>query len=147
LRRSRIGTLLRGKAEPGLTDCLRGHISVSEVIQKTVFPNLFFVSAGLARRGEVSELINHAEFEEAVVQLRRQFDCVLIDCPPVNNLSDVGIMGRAGAEAVVVVRMNKTNRESVDRAVRLLHSANIKVSGMILTHQEYYIPNYLYRYS
>lgn len=50
-------------------------------------------------------------------------------------------------EAIVVVRMNKTRRESVDQAIRLLHAANVKPIGMVLTHHKYPIPNYLYRYS
>lgn len=147
LRRPRVGAMLKGKQEPGLAEYLRGKASISEVIQPTIYPNLSFIAAGQAKRGEVSDLIGRMELDEMVAQLRRQFDCVLLDCPPVNNLSDVCVIGRIGAEAVMVTRMNRTNYESVERAIRLLHAANIKVSGMILTHQEYYIPNYLYRYS
>ena len=47
----------------------------------------------------------------------------------------------------MVVRMNKTSRDSVDRAVRLLRAANVSVVGMVLTHQQYHVPNYLYKYS
>ena len=37
--------------------------------------------------------------------------------------------------------------ESVEKAIRLLHAANVRVAGLVLTHRTYHIPGYLYRYS
>ena len=53
----------------------------------------------------------------------------------------------ATGEALLVVRMHRTHRESVDKAIRLLHAANVKPAGIVLTHRRFIIPNYLYRYS
>jgi Mrp family chromosome partitioning ATPase len=57
------------------------------------------------------------------------------------------VLGHAVNQALMVVRMNKTSMDSVDRAVRLLRAANVTVVGMVLTHQQYHVPNYLYKYS
>jgi hypothetical protein len=35
----------------------------------------------------------------------------------------------------------------VEKAVRLLHAANVNVSGLVLTHRKYHIPSYIYRYA
>ena len=146
LRRGQIAALLHTKNNPGLADLLRGATSLDEVIQETVYPNLSVVSGGKARRDEVGELIGRPELDELINELRRQYDCVLFDSPPVNTVSDAGILGRAAGEALLVVRMNKTPREAVDRAIGLLHAANVKIAGMVLSHQEYHIPRYLYQY-
>jgi capsular exopolysaccharide synthesis family protein len=147
LRRGRIGQMLNGQASPGLADVLRGQRDIRDVLQPTAYGNLFFVSCGQARRDEAADLVGRPEMGEALALLRRQFDYILLDSPPVNAISDACIMGGAVGEALVVVRMDRTSRDSVDRAIRLLHASNVKVSGVVLTHQKYYIPNYLYRYS
>ena len=147
LRRGRIAKMLASQSSPGLADVLRGKRDIRDVLQTTVYPNLFFVPMGQARRDEAADLVGRPEMEEAVALLRRQFDYVLLDSPPVNAISDACIIGGAAGEALLVMRMNKTPRDAADRAIRLLNASNVKVIGMVLTHQKYYIPNYLYRYS
>jgi len=147
LRRGRIAEMLAGQSSPGLADVLRGQRDIRDVLQTTVYPNLFLVPAGQARRDEAADLIGRPEVGEAVALLRRQFDYVLLDSPPANAISDACILGGAAGEALLVMRMNRTPRDAVDRAIRLLNASNVKVIGMVLTHQKYYIPNYLYRYS
>ncbi len=147
LRKGTMAGLLRADVSPGMTDVLRGEAALGDVVRLTVYPNLFFIPAGAARGEEVGELIGRPELGEVVNQLRSEYDYVVFDTPPVNAVSDAGMVGGTVGEALLVVRMNKTRRESVDRAIRLLHAANVKVTGIVLTHQKYYIPNYLYRYS
>lgn len=147
LRKRTIANLLHISNTPGLADILRGTARLDDVIQPTAYPNLFVIPAGQSKQAEVGELLGGPELEESVTELRRRYDYVLFDTPPITVASDAGMLGRATREALLVVRMNKTRRESVDRAIGLLHAANVKPVGMILTHQRYYIPNYLYRYS
>jgi polysaccharide biosynthesis transport protein len=147
LRKRTVAGLLHIDNAPGLTDVLRGAKRIADVIRPTAYPNLFVIPAGQSKQAEVGEILGRPELEEAVNELRRSYDYVLIDTPPITIASDAGMLGRTAGEALIVVRMNKTRRESVDRAIGLLHAANVKPVGMILTHQRYYIPNYLYRYS
>jgi len=147
MRRSKLTALFHAQNSPGMVDLLKGSATLQQCIQPTVYPNLFIIAAGQGTREEISELISRPELEEVVGQLRRQFDYVLVDSPPVNSVADAGVLGRAVGEALMIVRMNKTNKESVERAVRLLKAANVKVAGLVLTHQKYFVPNYLYRYS
>lgn len=147
LRKGRIDKLFRGQACPGIADLLRGAATLKEVVQPTAYSNLSFVSAGQADQQEVGRLVGQPELHEVVSEMRREYDYVLFDTPPVNSVSDAGIVGQAIGEALMVVRLNKTHRGSVDRAIRLLHAANVKIGGIVLTHQKYYIPGYLYRYS
>ena len=147
LRKGKMASLLGTRDSPGMADLLRGAATLKECIQPTCCNNLFFVPAGKASQNEVGELIGRPELDEIVSELRRQYDYVIFDTPPANIASDAGILGKTAGEALLVVRMNKTRRESVEKAIRLLHAANVKLSGIILTHRKYYIPNYLYKYS
>jgi capsular exopolysaccharide synthesis family protein len=147
IRRGRVAEIFSGRKSPGLADVLRGQKAIKDVLQPTKYANLSFVSCGLARRDEAADLVGRPELGEAINALHRQFDYVLLDSPPVNAISDACIMAGAVGEAIMVMRMNRTSRDSADRAIRLLKASNVKVIGMVLTHQKYYIPNYLYRYS
>jgi tyrosine-protein kinase Etk/Wzc len=150
LRKADLAGLLNARNTPGVAEMLRGIASPQEIIQKTVYPNLFFIPAGQAEYHEAGELLTRPELEDLVTYLRQQYDYVLLDTPPINKAPDAGLVGRCTGEGIVVVRMNKTSRESVDKAIRLLHAANVKVHGIILTHQhdrKSRLSHYLYRCS
>jgi len=147
LRKSRMARLLRADPAPGMADLLRGRLRLEDVIQPTARANLSFIPAGHARHDEVAGLVGRPELETIVTELRRRYDFVLLDTPPITSASDAGMLGQAAGRALLVVRMNKTRRETVDKAIALLHAANVELAGIVLTHQKYYIPSYLYRYS
>ena len=143
LRKAKLTSLLHARKSPGFADLLRGTCTLDDVIQPTLCPNLDVISAGMVKRGELGEVLSRFQMSEIIYDLRRKYKCVIFDTPPMNAVSDAGVIGRAVGEALMVVRMNKTMRESVDRAVGLLHAADVKISGMFLTHQKHYVPKYV----
>jgi capsular exopolysaccharide synthesis family protein len=144
LRARRVAKLMRIANAPGVSDLLRGTARVEDVLRKTAYPNLFVIPAGEAGRGEVGDLLHRPELQETFNALRRQYDYVLLDTPPVVVAPDACMLGPAVTDALVIVRMYKTRRETVDSAIRLLHAANIKALGVVLTYHRYYIPKVLY---
>lgn len=147
MRKGRMSHLLKLPKTPGLAEVLRGTARLDEAIRQTAVPNLRVITAGSADAHEIGELVTRAELDELVSQLRRRFDYVLFDTPPMNIVAETGMIGRIVGESLLVVQMNKTRHESVEKTIRLLHAANINVIGLVLTHRTYQIPNYLYRYS
>jgi len=146
-RRNGVATLLHDKSPLGLADVLRGQVSLDEVIRPTPFANLSVVPAGRTARDEACELASRGELDDVVRYLRRSYECVLFDTPPTSTLCDAGAVGRVAGEAMLVVRMNRTQRESVAEAIRHFNAINVNVVGLVLTGQKFFIPKYLYRYS
>jgi len=144
LRARRLARLMHIENTPGVADLLRGTGHLKDVLRKTASPNLLVIPAGVAGKGEVGELLHRPELEETINALRREFDHVLIDTPPVGVAPDAGMLGGCVSDALLVVRMYKTRHETVDSAVRLLHAAHIEPVGIVLTHHRYYIPALLY---
>jgi len=144
LRARRVAKPMRIANAPGVADLLRGAARVEDVLRKTAYPNLFVIPAGEAGKGEVGDLLHRPELQETFNALRRQYDYVLLDTPPVVVAPDACMLGPAVTDALIIVRMYKTRRETVDSAIRLLHAANIKAIGVVLTHRRYYIPKVLY---
>jgi len=146
-RRNGIAALLHDKTACGLADVLRGRARPTDVIRPTPFPNLSVVLAGATSRQEACELLPRPELDDMVRYLKSNYEHVLFDTPPANVLSDAGAVGRVAGEALLVIRMNKTRRESVAEAIRHFKAVNVNVAGLVLTGQKYFIPQYLYRYS
>ncbi len=144
MRKGKVAEYLQADPSPGLADLLRGGNDLPDVIRKTVYPNLFYVPSGMAGKEEVGELVARPELHELIARLRREYDYVLFDSPPVNPVADAAVLSRAVGDALVVVRMNKTDREETDRAIRVLRAANVKVSGLVLTHRRYFMSSYRY---
>lgn len=145
-RRQGSRSMLSGHTGPGLADVLRGEAAISDAIKPTTMSNVSVIHPGSTSADEVGGLVSRVEMEELVCQLRKDYDYVLFDTPPINILSDASSVGRLAGDALLVVRMNRTRRESVHEAIRRLSAVDVRLMGMVLTHQRYYIPNYLYRY-
>ena len=145
IRKGSLTDLFNVSREPGLADVLKGTTDHREVVQSTSLPNLFLMPAGRPGSQHVGELLVRPELEDLVNRLRREYDYVLFDTPPIDTKTpDAGMIGRATGQALLVVRMNKTRKESVDEAIRQLHASKVEVNGLILTGREFAIPGYLY---
>jgi capsular exopolysaccharide synthesis family protein len=145
-RKSGVAKALRDKGPRGVADVLRGKATTPQVIRPTTYPNVSVILSGRPSR-EDAGLTSRPELDEMLRYLRRHYDYVLFDTPPVNALSDAGVVGRVAGDALLVVRMNQTRRESVRTAIRHLKSLDVRITGVVLAQQKYYIPGYLYRYS
>jgi polysaccharide biosynthesis transport protein len=65
-------------------------------------------------------------------RLRSEFDIVLIDTPPLLDITDARILGRLADAAVLVFRAGKTSRDAASAAKRRLTDDGIPMLGTIL---------------
>lgn len=135
-----------GSTEPAVMSSSRQPVELDQIIQETGIPNLFAIPAGAAKTDEISTLLGRPELHEIIRDLKARFDVVLLDTPAVNAVSDVGMLRQLEGEALLSLQMNHTRRESVERAIRLLKSVQIDIAGVVLTHQKFFIPKFLYRW-
>ena len=133
------------QAEKGLSDLLREDIPIDAVLKETHVKNFTFLPAGTPPENP-SDMLESTKMINLIQKLKAEFDLVLFDTPPIIVLTDSGILGAMCDATFMVVKVGKTNRETVDRARRLLNNAKANVKAMILTDIEYYIPTYIYKY-
>ncbi|MCE5276579.1 MAG: CpsD/CapB family tyrosine-protein kinase [Planctomycetaceae bacterium] len=143
-RRSTVSAMLHDTSSKGLADVLRGQATINDVMRPTPYPNFSVVLAGRSSQEEAPELMARGELDDVVHHLQKNFDYVLFDTPPINALSDAAMMGRLTGEALLVVRMNKTQREAVHAALHRLEPLRVRVAGLVLVGQKYLVPHYLY---
>lgn len=65
-------------------------------------------------------------------RLRRTYDHIIIDAPPLLYFADARVLGRRADGAVLVVRANQTARNTVTAAMQRLQSDGVPIIGAIL---------------
>ena len=80
-----------------------------------------------------------------VTELRKLFDYVLIDAPPIGSCSDALLFGQVVDGFVLIVEANLTRRENARIAKETIDSAHVKLLGVILNNRTFPIPESLYR--
>ncbi len=130
-RRGSLAKLYHLKNSPGLADVLSGRAALADTIVQTPLRNLSFLPAGKCLGLSPTELFNSHQASLVFDEIRERYHFVLIDTPPVQSYSDVGVIGALCSGIVVVVRMHKTPSTLVRQSVQWLQSNNLNVIGCI----------------
>jgi len=145
MRRGRLTKYLGIEQTKGLSDVLSGRASLEDVLFNIDIENLTFMASGPYPHNPV-ELLSSDYMKRLLAETRLKFDHVVIDTPPLIPVTDPGIVGALTDGVILVVQAGRTQRAVVNRATELLHQAQSKLLGYVLTNIEYHLPEYLYRY-
>ena len=147
--------LKRELGQSGLATYLAGVVGLEDCIVE--LPDLGFsvIPAGVIPPNP-SELLNTPRMQELIEILKRNYDCVLLDAPPVTVVTDAAVVGRMTDGAVLVVRSKFASARTVRLAKSRLEAVGIRVLGGVLTRfnmrqsgwrSGYDYKNYMYGYS
>jgi len=145
MRRPSLGKRINVGPCAGLSDVLRGQKTSDEGLVQTPVPQLEVMTAG-TRTSNPTKLLLGRECEALLSELRNRYHHILIDCPPVISMTDAASLGAKTDGVVFVIKMGRTSRRVVKRALDLLEAAKVRVMGCALVDMKYYIPNFIYRY-
>ncbi len=147
LRRPSFHTYFDRDCKPGMLQLLTGEESdLDRCLHSTVYDNLQFLPAGGRESTRSTELLTSPRMAQILDRLKDRYDHIFIDTPPVVTVTDGCILGAQCDQAMLVVRLNKTPSEVVERAKRLLRAANVELAGIILTHLQAELAKYRYAY-
>jgi capsular exopolysaccharide synthesis family protein len=130
LRSPSIHQLLGVDNQRGLADYLCGGTMVEMILQRSRLPNLWALPAGRTPPN-AAELVGGKRMDDLISRLRRDFDYVVIDSPPVVSTPDAGAIAPRTDGTILVVRMGRTPREVARHAVELLKKAKANVLGTV----------------
>lgn len=134
---------------PGLSDFLQGH-SAGEIIQPTSYPNLDFIGCG-TRSPHTPELLASKAMVDALGSLKRSYDVIIIDSPPLSGGGDALVLSSLTGNVAVVLRSGSTGKALAAAKIERLSRYPLRVLGAILNDIEPdglygYYPNYLPSY-
>lgn len=150
LRKPRQHRIFKMRNLSGMTNYLTGSIDIKELIKTTNIHNLFVINAGPVPPNP-AELLGSEKMAEFIQSVKKAFDIVLIDTPPVLSVTDPLVVGRNVDGVILVVWGGKTSREALKRAKERMDLTNVKTIGVILNRinmkeHDYYYKHHYYHY-
>ncbi len=151
MRKPAVHKILEADQTPGLTNLLvgEGAETIADVARPTEVPNFFYMPSGPVPPNP-AELIGCERMKVLLAQMAEQYDRVIIDTPPVVNVTDAAVLCGEVGGVVFVVRGFRTQREIARRALEILAQSNGRLLGAVLNNVDvprgaYYYDTY-YRY-
>ena len=106
-------------------------IKLDEYIVQTTNKNIDLLPTGPTPPNPV-ELLGSTNNKKLMTKLRKQYDIILLDCPPVLGLSDTMILTKYSDANIVVVSNRKTKIENLDKAKKVFAQANANITGVVI---------------
>lgn len=145
LRRGVLHNTFGCPKEPGLTNYLSGMATLSEIVSETHIPNLSLVSCG-ALIPNPSELLGSLQMRRFIEEVRRRFDVVIFDSPPLTAATDAIVLGTQVDAMPIVIRAGQTRRDVAKERLEALKNIPVNVLGVILNGVESYRSHQTYSY-
>lgn len=130
------------EAKPGLIDCLVADELIPHALRPTSFDNLRLIPSGGPARG-TERLLGSSRMETLLRMMRRQFDVIVLDAPPILTDSDGAPVVALADACIFVVRAGIASADRVERAVAEIEPA--KLRGTVLNGADSAVPRVLRR--
>lgn len=160
LRKPKVHKKFGVSRKNGVTDIIfsHGEVTLGNAIQKfenkDPYVRVDVLAAG-SRVANPSELINKPSFARMIEELKKHYDLIFIDCPPISSITDGVLVSKLADGTVYLVESERTDYPIVQNCVEDLKNNNVKILGAVLTkvdikHQkklygykyDYYYSNY-----
>ena len=152
MRRPRLHEALGRSQEPGLSNVLVGEATLADATRATQVENLWVLSAGHIPPNP-AELLGSKKYADLFAELKKRFDWVIIDAPPVMPVTDAALIANSAGGVLFVIGSEMTPRQNAMVAIDQLRGANAKFVGAVLNrvnltkHSYYYAPYYRKEYA
>jgi polysaccharide biosynthesis transport protein len=149
LRRPSQHTLFNLAPGPGMTDVLKGNVSLLDAVQPTDIENLDVLTCGELHE-RPSQLLESIAMKSLMAEAAENYDLVIIDTPPLTACADALTLAQEGNGLMLVTRPGFTDKEVLSRCVWELTQNRISILGVVvngMTHltQNYRYPTHRYR--
>ncbi|KAB2919445.1 MAG: CpsD/CapB family tyrosine-protein kinase, partial [Dechloromonas sp.] len=127
----------------GVIDVCSGKLTLDEAIARQVHPNLDVLPAG-GRAKNPTHILNGKGFELMLSELRKRYDRVFIDTPPIAAVSDSLIILPLVDGSIFSIYFNKVRRKAAQFAASRLINSNIPNFGAVLNGLNLAVSGYYY---
>ena len=106
-------------------------IKLSRYITKTPVDNIDLLPTGPIPPNPI-ELLSSKSNEEVLQSIKKHYDIIIFDCPPILGMADTSIMTKFSDANLLVVESGVTKIEYAERAKKAFETANSSISGVII---------------
>jgi Mrp family chromosome partitioning ATPase len=122
---------------------LGGELSLRDAIVRLDPAGLCLLPGGKAR-DDVAELLSGPTFAKVIAEVRRMFDFIIIDAPPLGIFTDANVLINRADAALMVVRAGKTRYSMVDKLLEQLPRE--RLLGVVLNRADEQLESNTYYY-
>ena len=115
----------------GLSEFLCGRVSMNDIIYHTDDPCMDIIFTG-AVAPNPSELLSGPLFVQLLEELKKNYEYVIVDTPPVCPVIDGALIAKKCDGTVLVVECGRTEKTLAVKAVRQLEYAGVHILGAVL---------------
>ncbi|MFQ5636703.1 MAG: GumC family protein [bacterium] len=131
LRRGVLHNTFGVTKEPGFSNYLTNAVPLVNILRETHIPNLTLISCG-SLIPNPSELLGSHQMRRFLDEVRRKFELIIFDTPPLNAATDAVVVGTQVDGSVIVIRAGKTHRDLAKQKLELFNQVPAKVFGTVL---------------
>ena len=145
MRRPTLAEKLGILKKPGLSSYLTGQIGLQELVQPCNLKDhewaFHVISAGQNPPNPV-ELLSSERMSKAVRLMRKEYDYVILDLPPVGEVTDAMAVAKETDGILLVARQNYCDRIVLAEAVRQFEFISSKILGVVFNCTSEHVGNY-----
>jgi capsular exopolysaccharide synthesis family protein len=152
LRRPSIHKLLHVSNAIGLTNFLLKQNTLEEVIQTTPLSTLDFLPSGKMPSSSMG-VLSSSQMKELIRELKRRYDWVFFDSPPIMGVSDASILASEVDMVLQVIQYRRYPQPMTIRAKQMIEKVGGNLLGIVLNNinmasdeNYYYYSGYYYDY-
>ncbi|MEY2408007.1 MAG: polysaccharide biosynthesis transport protein [Verrucomicrobiota bacterium] len=152
LRRPSIHKILKISNSIGLTNFLLKQNTLEEVIQTTPLATLDFLPSGKLPSSSMG-VLSSAQMKDLIRDLKRRYDYVFFDSPPIMGVSDASILASEVDCVLQVIQYRRYPQPMTIRAKQMIEKVGGNLLGIVLNNinmasdeNYYYYSGYYYDY-
>ena len=143
LRKPNIHKSFRLENIKGVIDICAGTQTIDQVVCKNVHPNLDIIPAG-GRAKNPTQILNSKNFELMLSDLRKRYDRIFVDTPPLAAVSDALIILPLMDGSLFTIFFNRVRRKAAQFSARKLLEVNVPCFGAVLNGLNLAVSGYYY---
>jgi capsular exopolysaccharide synthesis family protein len=133
LRRPCATDYLGIDAKVGLSEVLGGQLRLEDAIVRLEPSGLHLLPGGQPRE-DVAELLSGPSYARLLTEVRRMFDYIIIDAPPLGIFTDANVLMSRADAGILVVRAGKTRYSTVEKLIEQMPRQ--RLLGVVLNRTE-----------
>jgi capsular exopolysaccharide synthesis family protein len=152
LRRPSLHKILKVSNSVGLTNYLLKQSTLEEVIQTSPLATLDFLPSGKLPSSSMG-VLSSAQMKELIRDLKRRYDYVFFDSPPIMGVSDASILSSEVDAVMQVIQYRRYPQPMTIRAKQMIEKVGGNLLGIVLNNinmasdeNYYYYSGYYYDY-
>lgn len=152
LRRPSLHKVLKVSNSVGLTNFLLKQNTIEEVIQTSPLPTLDFLPSGKLPSSSMG-VLSSAQMKELIRDVKRRYDYVFFDSPPIMGVSDASILASEVDMVLQVIQYRRYPQPMTIRAKQMIEKVGGNLLGIVLNNinmtsdeSYYYYSGYYYDY-